>query len=468
MKVIPYLVATACLYLLTACGGGSNISSPPPPVVPTPSITALSPNSSKEEGQAFTLSVVGANFDSTSTVQWNGNNQPTTFVNASLITAAVPASEVATPGPDAVTVANQGSVSTSFPFTVPCAIPAPSAAFNQTHARLGAYYFDGWSGPLTNSHFNGLPLGPFQDRQPLSGWQDNSDCPVEQQLATAHNFGIDFFVFDWYFNTAVNDPGEDLNSALKITHNLSDRHGMQYAILYVDSPPFVAQPADWAATVNEWVGYMVDPAYVKVNGKPLLMVIDMEQMRQAFGSSSGVTGALGQLRTAAMAQGLSGVYVVGGFFAGHDHNTQSGNFPDLSTAVADGYDAVSFYNYSFGTVSGGQPFSVLSEAGQWIWSQAAAKSPLPFIPAAMDGWDPRPWAEGNVFFSRSPQEVAAFVSDEIAWANSNPQLRPEPSPTPPIVLVEAWNEFGEGSHLIPTVGEGTSYGDALAALLEGP
>jgi len=86
----------------------------------------------------------------------------------------------------------------------------------------------------------------------------------------------------------------------------------------------------------------------------------------------------------------------------------------------------------------------------------------------MDGWDPRPWAEGNVFFSRSPQEVAAFVSNEIAWANSNPQLRPEPSPTPPIVLVEAWNEFGEGSHLIPTVGEGTSYGDALAALLEGP
>jgi hypothetical protein len=411
---------------------------------------------------------VGANFDSTSTVQWNGNNQTTTFVNASLITAAVPASELATPGPDAVTVANQGSVSTSFPFTVPCVIPAPSAAFNQTHARIGAYYFDGWSGPLTNFHFNGLPLGPFQDRQPLSGWQDNSDCSLEQQLATAHNFGIDFFVFDWYFNTAVNDPGEDLNSALKITHNLSDRNGMQYAILYVDSPPFVAQPSDWATTVNEWIGYMVDPAYVKVNGKPLLMVIDMGQMRQAFGSSSGVAGALGQLRTAAMAQGLSGVYVVGGFFAGYDHNTQSGSFPDLSTAVADGYDAVSFYNYSFGTLSGGQPFSVLSEAGQWIWSQAAAKSPLPFIPAAMDGWDPRPWAEGNVWFSRSPQEVTAFVSNEIAWANSNPQLHPEPSPTPPIVLVEAWNEFGEGSHLIPTVGEGTSYGDALAALLRGP
>src|SRR6516165_2002723 len=468
MKVIRCVVATACLCLLTACGDGSSASSPPPPSEPIPSINALSPNSSKVGGPAVTLSVVGTNFDSTSTVRWNGNDQPTTLVNASLITAAIQASEVATPGPDSVTVANQGNVSTPATFTVPCVIPAPSPASGQTKAQLGAYYFDGWSGPLTNFHFNGLPLGPFQDRQPITGWQDNTDCSVEQQLATAHNFGIDFFVFDWYFNTTVNDPGEDLNSALKITHNLPDRHGMQYAILYVDSPPFVAQPADWAATVNEWVGYMVDPAYVKVNGKPLLVVIDMGQLRQAFGSSSAVAGALGQLRTAAMAQGLSGVYVVGGFFAGYDHNTQSGSFPDLSTAVADGYDAVSFYNYSFGTVSGAQPFSLVSEAGQWIWSQTAANSPLPFIPVVMDGWDPRPWAEGNVWFGRSPQEVAAFVSDEIAWANSNPQLRPEPSPTPPIVLVEAWNEFGEGSHLIPTVGEGTSYGDALAALLQGP
>lgn len=414
------------------------------------------------------MSVVGSNFDSTSTVAWNGNNQPTTFVNANLITAAIPASEVATPGPDSVTVANQGSVSTTFPFTVPCVIPAPSPASSQTKARLGAYYFDGWSGPLTNFHFKGLPLGPFQDRQPLSGWQDNSDCSVEQQLATARNFGIDFFVFDWYFNTSANDPGEDLNSALNITHSLSDRHGMQYAILYVDAPPFVAQPADWAATVNQWVGYMADPAYVQVNGKPLFMIIDMGEMRHAFGSSSAVADALSQLRTAVVAHGLPGVYIVGGFLAGYDHNTHTGNIFDLSSAAAEGYDAVSHYAYSFGTDSGAQPFSVLSEAGQWVWSQAAATSPLPFIPAAMDGWDPRPWAEGNVWFSRSPQEVAAFVSAEIAFANANPQLRPEPLPVPPIMLVEAWNEFGEGSHLIPTVGESTSYGDALAAMLQGP
>ncbi len=140
----------------------------------------------------------------------------------------------------------------------------------------------------------------------------------------------------------------------------------------------------------------------------------------------------------------------------------------MSIAVTDGYDAVTMYNYPVFSLSGSHPFSLLSDAGHWIWSQGASKSPVPFIPVAMDGWDPRPWNEGHVWFSRGPQEVAAFVNDAIRWADSNPQLRPEPSPTPPLVLIEAWNEFGEGSHLLPTVGEGTGYGDALAAILQGP
>ncbi len=77
-----------------------------------------------------------------------------------------------------------------------CSVAGATSASAQTRVRLGAYYFDGWSGPLTNFHFDGLVNGPYQDREPLSGWQDNTACAVEQQLAWAHSFGIDFFVFD--------------------------------------------------------------------------------------------------------------------------------------------------------------------------------------------------------------------------------------------------------------------------------
>src|SRR5271170_5035622 len=53
------------------CGGGGGSSTGPPPNPPT--IAAISPNSSEQDGPAFTLSVVGSNFLSSATVQWNGS-----------------------------------------------------------------------------------------------------------------------------------------------------------------------------------------------------------------------------------------------------------------------------------------------------------------------------------------------------------------------------------------------------------
>lgn len=461
------------IVVLGSCGGSG---SPPPPANAAPSIAAISPNSSDQGSAGFTLSAVGANFVSGSTVQWRGSEMPTTFVSSVLLTAEIPASAVSAAGPDAVTVASPtpgGGTSNSIVFNVPCPIPATGPAATQTSARVGAFYFDGWSGPLTNYHFQGLPLGPYQNRQPLSAWQDSSACALEQQLASAHSFGVDFFVFDWYFNAEANDPGENLNSALQITHALPNRHGMQYAILYVDGSPFDVSPSDWTAAVNEWVSYMTDPAYVQINGMPAFFIINVGEMRSVFETSAGVASALQQLRAAAKAQGLAGVYIVGGFGAPDGTVGQETLDSGFLIAAQDGYDAVAFYNYPFAppAVNGMLPFSTLSEAGQWTWDQAQLHSPVPFIATAMAGWDPRPWNEAEpntgdlMWYARAPQDVAGFVGSAIVWANSNPRLRPEASPTPPLVIIEAWNEFGEGSYILPTTGDGTSYGDALGAML---
>jgi hypothetical protein len=441
----------------------------------TPTIEALSPNSAKLRGSAFTLSVVGTHFVPGSAVQWNGSTLATTFASSKLVTAEVPADALSDPANDMVTVVNpdSGGISNSLTFTVPCVIPPPSRASTQTKARLGAYYFDGWSGPLTNFHFEGLPLGPYQNRQPFSGWQDSNRCAVEEQLASAHNFGIDFFVFDWYFNIRINEPSDNLNSAIEVTHALPDRHGMQYAILYVDSPPFVVKPDQWPTAVKQWIHYMMDPAYVRVNGMPVFFIIDVGEMYQIFGSDAAVAEALAQLRTAAQAQGLPGVYVVGGFGEPDGTLGQNTLAPGFEIAEADGYDAVALYNYPFAppAVKGELPFSKLSAAAQWTWNEAKRDSSIPFIATSMAGWDPRPWHEVEgitgdlMWYARTPPEVAASVGDAIHWANSNPQLRPEAAPIPPLVLVEAWNEIGEGSFVVPTSGDGMSYGNAIAAML---
>lgn len=173
---LALVLALSVAISLFGCGGGGGGSTGPPPN-PVPTVEALSPNSSQQGGPAFTLSVVGSNFISGSSVHWNNSNLPATVISSSLLTASVPAAAVAAAGPDTVTVINPapgGGTSNSLSFAVPCVIAPPAPGSTQTRARLGAYYFDGWSGPLTNFHFQGLPLGPYQDRQPFSSWQDSS------------------------------------------------------------------------------------------------------------------------------------------------------------------------------------------------------------------------------------------------------------------------------------------------------
>ena len=54
----------------------------------------------------FTLTVNGTNFLGTSVVHWNGAERTTTFVNASRLTAAIPASDIVSPASPPVTVLN--------------------------------------------------------------------------------------------------------------------------------------------------------------------------------------------------------------------------------------------------------------------------------------------------------------------------------------------------------------------------
>ncbi|MGB7591531.1 MAG: IPT/TIG domain-containing protein, partial [Terriglobia bacterium] len=78
-------------------------------VNPVPKLSALSPSSVTAGGTAFTLTVTGTNFVSTSTVEWNGYSWLTTkYVSGTQLTASVPAIDIATKGTATVTVVNPG------------------------------------------------------------------------------------------------------------------------------------------------------------------------------------------------------------------------------------------------------------------------------------------------------------------------------------------------------------------------
>lgn len=110
---------------------------------PIPTITSLSPNAVTAGGAGFTLTVNGTNFINGSTVQWNGSARTTTFVSATQLTVAIPASDIASGDLVTVTVTNPspgGGTSNGLTFTINNPAPAITS-LNPSSATAGGAAF---------------------------------------------------------------------------------------------------------------------------------------------------------------------------------------------------------------------------------------------------------------------------------------------------------------------------------------
>jgi hypothetical protein len=110
---------------------------------PLPTATKLSPASATAGGAAFTLTVTGTNFISSSAVEWKGKELKTTYVNSTKLTASVPASDIAAGGTPSVTVMNPtpgGGTSNGLTFTINNLAPTLASLSPSSAAAGGAAF----------------------------------------------------------------------------------------------------------------------------------------------------------------------------------------------------------------------------------------------------------------------------------------------------------------------------------------
>lgn len=348
-------------------------------------------------------------------------------------------------------------------------------------ARVGAFYFDGWSGELGNFHWGGLLGTQFSGRRPLSGWTDDRPKAVEAQLRWARAAGISFFIFDWF-----HEPGRSngpINMAFETYWKLPDRAGVGAALAYVNQGGFAIPRGKWAQVVENWVTqYFVRPDYARIGGRPLLVILDEAGFIRESGGADGANAAIETVQAAARSHGLPGVFVVGGrYFDWHSEAC----FPrciDTDSAFSSvRYDAIAEYTYPkiVEPRDGPRPYTDAVIAMKRLWEVIAVRSPFPHIPSIMAGFDARPMIlagqiqpreEGGwplldghqTWFVRSPAQVSSFIRDAVAWVHAHPEMRVEPAPAPPVIFIQAWNELQEGSYLVPTDDDGYGYLQAVA------
>lgn len=110
---------------------------------PVPGLSGLSPSSVVAASPGFNLTVTGSNFVPGSVVQVNGANRSTTFINATQLTAAIPASDIAVGGSISITVFNAapgGGTSSAQILTVNNPVPTISSVSPNPALAIASSY----------------------------------------------------------------------------------------------------------------------------------------------------------------------------------------------------------------------------------------------------------------------------------------------------------------------------------------
>ncbi|HEY3740579.1 MAG TPA: IPT/TIG domain-containing protein, partial [Bryobacteraceae bacterium] len=112
-QVTPGLLSTAQAVTITVVNPNQVVSNAMTftvgQVSNIPTLTSLSPTSTLAGGSSFTLTLNGTNFNANSAVSWNSTLLPTTFVNATQLTASVTNTLIAAASTASVSVTNAGA-----------------------------------------------------------------------------------------------------------------------------------------------------------------------------------------------------------------------------------------------------------------------------------------------------------------------------------------------------------------------
>ncbi len=316
--------------------------------------------------------------------------------------------------------------------------------------EVGAYYFPGWK---TASQWQ--PLQRFPERRPVLGWYREGEPEVaDWHIKWAVEHGITFFAYDWYWS----------QGARQLEHALHDgyfkaryRHLLKFCLLWANhNPPRTSSREDCVAVTRYWIeNYFRRPEHLVIDGKPVVIIFSMERLTQDLGSA-GVKEAFEAMRAECRQAGLKGLYLI----------ACVGGAGGAREAAAEGYDAMTAYNWPGLGMSGSgnrAPFEGLLEGYRRNWEQILEQSPIPLTPLPVcGGWDSRPWhGENNlVRFGRTPALFQRHLQDAKRLLETD---GPKSGPRN-LVLVEAWNEWGEGSYIEPHQEFGFGYLDAIRAV----
>lgn len=306
--------------------------------------------------------------------------------------------------------------------------------------------------------------GHYQPKQPLWGYElDNDPTVMEKWIDTATNFGINVFIFDWYWFEGGPFLESSLNDGfLKAKNN----EKMQFYIMWANHDVRrnywnVHKFAD--DTTVMWNGavdmknfkiivervisqYFKKPNYFKINGKPVFSVFRINNFIKGLGNLDEARQAIEYFREETKKAGFPGLHlqVIGHGEPGENQLNQ------IKTLEAN-----SVTKYGWGGPNRPEDYVQWGTESMERRKQWDSALQVPYFPNVSIGWDatPRYPAQGDkdvIHYNKSPESFGAFLQKAKDYCDEHPEQ-------PKLITCFALNEWVEGSYLLPDMKYGFSY-----------
>ena len=318
--------------------------------------------------------------------------------------------------------------------------------------------------------------GHYQPRLPYWGYEhDNDPAVVEKWINTALEYGVNTFVYDWYWydgkpflESALNDgflkaPSNEkmnfyimwANHDVKRNYWNYHRYGDDDSILWNGD----VDRASFEKIVDRIINqYFKRPNYLKIDGCPVFAIFSMRIFMRGLGGEEPAREALAYLREKVREAGFPDVHIQGISGGPSDPSAQR-----LDTIVgrmeALGMDSFAFYNMGGFNVD----YKTHCDNAKAIREGLDAKLNVPVFPCVSIAWDdtprfPKKGADDVTRYNGTPENFAAALRLAKQYADEHPEQFP-------LITINAWNEWVEGSYLLPDQVNGFGYLEAVKSVM---
>ncbi len=308
--------------------------------------------------------------------------------------------------------------------------------------QIGALYFPGWDGESNGGWQRIWRRTP--ERKPMLGWYDEGNPEaIDWHIKWLVENGISYLAVDWYWDRGNTHLDHFLNAFKKCRY----RSYMKIALMWANHLTAGAHSEEDSYEVaRHWVKeYFSMPEYLKIDGKPLIMIWSAEGMNRDMKEHGGVARVNQIFQEVAREAGYPGVHICGMKLPeARTNNAQIQRLKDQ------GYDSTFIYRYKDArNVAPGTKrysFQELVDTSADYWWERFCVGTLPFFVNITSGWDDRPWNNHLEIYGKTPERFKAICQAAKQFADD--------------MHLEKWimlgpvNEWGEGSYIEPC----TEYG----------